>query len=811
MDQNEFYVPSRDTEFYTGAAPRTEGWVSRRARFRKMMKRINALLTTAAVVAVAGTAVTQAAYPPCPECGKVRCGYWDGDRVNYSIATFVYTENVPNLACNYPAAAENVLSTDFILSGQKLVDVDRSAYACTYTNITLGSRLPNGKQVVAAFPLEDALHFACIGGENGRIFTEYYANDAEFERIGEAGDILCMGLYSESTPNEITAWNSKKVWLENPAEYTCRKIQRIWDDEDFYISYWFKPPIEPETVDAIIEKTVCYRSDNTVKEYALGATMCLHPGLSDLNRAISRNIFSMLPNVAVEPGHEGIEYSFFATGLNASYLAVVGKGDRIAILDSFHELYENAENAGHAAVWDPVRVEDVSIHGIRYAVYLMRYSEDGGQPETRTVSFVPLQEPNVMLQQRYLSGEAYAFPFDKYTVGSLDEVCPLWRTVFPDVYPYCGQEQPPIIEEDSEYALSAPVEAEQMKMYQNSYTTDWGARWEFLTLENGSDLTLDARVAAKIRNASGDLIRTEYASFNVLGPGQKDTCAFSLYNAPQDAYVEYEMQYTRSSMESFRDDIRLETEIGRDGNLVILTENTGTQDISKCTSMVLLFDEEGKLLKHEEMPLYNRNGVLPAGGMDGRSVWCEQKFDHFEVYFSGTPVAKDLHAGTVDESEIEITEHSGWGTILEIRNSLDKPIGVEALAVCRDRKGKLTYVGKTTLNAIPAHGEAGMSAYTPDTAQWYMTYTEGIDAWSETMELTDELIDNRTVLLHADYHGLDQNQYSLSAVVEFLDSRDKLLDYEVVYFQDELEQTVEYYRSFDHYKVLWSVNDQYSK
>ncbi len=809
MNQNEFYVPSRDTEFYTGAAPRTEEFVPRRVRFRKMMKRINALLTTAAMVMVAGTAAPQD--PPCPDCGKVHCGYWDGDRVNYSIATFVYTDNVPNLACNYPKTAENVLSADFILSGQKLIDGDRYGYACTDTNVTLGSRLPNGKQVVAAFPLEDTLRFSFRGGKDGAIVTEYYTEDAAIGCYGVEAEILCMGLYSESTPNETTAWNQKELLTENPAAYTCRKIQRIWDDENFYISYWFRSAVKPETVDAIIEKVRCYRSDDMVKEYALGATMCLHPGSAYLTHTFSRIQNNMLPNGEVIPAYDGIEYSFLAEGYNGSCLVEIGKGDRIAILDSFHELYENAENAGHAAVWDPVRVEDVSIHGIRYAVYLMRYSEDGGQPETRTISFVPLQEPNVMLQQQYLSGEAYAFPFDKYTVGSLDEVCPLWRTVFPDVYPYCGQEQPPVIEEDSEYALSVPIEAEQMKLHQNSYTTDWGARWEFLTLENGSDLTLDARVAAKIRNAAGDLIKTEYASFNALGPGQKDTCAFNLYNAPQDAYVEYEMQYTRSSMEPFRDDIRLETEIGRDGNLVILTENTGTQDISKCTCMVLLFDEEGNLLKHEAMPLYNRNGVLPAGGMDGGDVWCEQKFDHFEVYFSGTPVAKDLHAGTVDESEIEITEHSGWSTILEIRNSFDKPIGVEALAVCRDRQGKLTYVGKTTLNAIPAHGEAGMSAYTPDTARWYMTYTEGIDAWSETMELTDEQIDNRTVQVRADYHELNQNQYAVGAVVEFLDSKGNLIDSDVVYLLGGGSQIVTSSYGFDHYKVLWSVNDQYSK
>lgn len=448
-----------------------------RTRRHKTAQRAFSLAAPVAVVAVAATLVTTVAPPPavgivCPVCGEESCHFYDG-----VFGQFLYEKDLTP-AEPEPSAADSGLSYEELsFSGQK-APAAPSYYLNTADGTNVGLTTGNTEQYLEDKGISVSInhqnsHSTSVQGEWGQSFYSwgeilFYTVTAEdryitIETTGEPSDdkqfaqveVLYLTQGGEPSEQEDLMLNT----LIQPYAYTyeCRKL----DQENLWIRAYSY--IDGVSASEILDQAMVFTLPATPQQLRIGSSIVLSsPNTLTLTGSRSRS--SALDNYDWYPSYGmGQEYLFRQVPAYSRYDLTVYEGESYItdisvqfapydwnqVQTAWSGLMAEAETKGHEGFMTSVPLQDVTVNGITYHVYL-NFTAD---PETSGYDcseayFVPETEPTcqILCPVQELTAEDLS-DYQGMSLESLDGAEDSgWREILSQFYPV-GQEPEPDTEE----------------------------------------------------------------------------------------------------------------------------------------------------------------------------------------------------------------------------------------------------------------------------------------------------------------------------------------------------------------------------
>lgn len=447
-----------------------------RTKRHKTAQRAFSLAAPVAVVTVAATLVTVVTPPPvvgilCPVCGEENCHFYDG-----VLGQFLYEKDL-TLAEPEQSAADSGLSyQELAISGEK-APAAPSYYLQIKDGTNVGLTTGNTEQYLEdkeiSASIEQNTHSTSVEGEWGQSFYSwgnilFYTITAAdryitIETTGNPSDdkqfaqveVLYLTQGGEPSEQEDLMLNT----LIQPYAYTyeCRRL----DQENLWIRAYSY--IDGVSASEILDQAMVFTLPATPQQLQIGSSIVLSsPDTITLTGSRARS--SALDNYDWYPSYGmGQEYLFRQVPDYSRYDLTVYEGESyitdISVQFSCYDwnqvqtvwsgLLAEAETKGHEGFMTSVPLQDVTVNGITYQVYL-NFTID---PETSGYNcsmayFVPETEPTcqILCPVKEMTAEDLS-GYQGMSLESLDGAEDSgWREILSQFYPV-GQEPEPDTEE----------------------------------------------------------------------------------------------------------------------------------------------------------------------------------------------------------------------------------------------------------------------------------------------------------------------------------------------------------------------------
>lgn len=394
---DEWNTPRPLTEQEQADAQKQQAFRTKRHR---TAQRAFSLAAPVAVVAVAATLVTTAAYTltPCPVCGKTQCNYYaNGHRAQGLLETDLTRVETKRLTEENQFAYENLS-----FSGER-------------GNLALSSYLTmeNGSSVGISY--EEVNQFLYDQGKPVRVSaSDNSTTGTQLQYVGfhlinnDEEDIYYHVLYlaDGSTPAEHSIWDYGNVDESlKDLPYTYAE-QKLGDDPLWVIVYSFSDQITAQEILPEIEPVILPVPTGPVQ---VGFDLILTWDDS-VRLGETRGVNDVFYGYSFDKAdNERESYALRQTPSSSYYLMKTDRGKsfrvRFAPYDwdqvqaAWTKLYEKAPATGHMGLSASEPLQPVEVNGVTYHAYiLLNRSTEGGEMESDNLLFVPQNDPTSMIE-----------------------------------------------------------------------------------------------------------------------------------------------------------------------------------------------------------------------------------------------------------------------------------------------------------------------------------------------------------------------------------------------------------------------------
>lgn len=445
-----------------------------RTKRHKTAQRAFSLAAPVAVVTVAATLVTVVTPPPvvgilCPVCGEESCHFYDG-----VFGQFLYEKDLTPAEPEQSAADSGLSYEELSFSGQK-APAAPSHYLKTADGTNAGLTTGNTEQYLEdkgiSVSINQNSYSTSVQGEWGQSFYSwgeilFYTVTAEdryitIETTGEPSDdeqfalVELIYLTQGGEPQEQEDLYLGLNILVQPYAYTyeCRKL----DQENLWIRAYSY--IDGVSASEIVDQAMVFTLPATPQQIHIGSSIVLSsPDTITLTGSRARS--SALDNYDWYPSYGmGQEYLFRQVPDYSRYDLTVYEGESYItdisvqfapydwnqVQTAWSGLMTEAETKGHEGFMTSVPLQDVTVNGITYHVYLNFTADpETGGYDCSEAYFVPETEPTcqILCPVKEMTAENLS-GYQGMSLESLDgEEDSYWRKALSQFYP-AGREPLP--------------------------------------------------------------------------------------------------------------------------------------------------------------------------------------------------------------------------------------------------------------------------------------------------------------------------------------------------------------------------------